>query len=328
MPRDVSFADVLGLRPLPLAIAQMRMTFAGDAFVPSSRFDRTSLRMLRPRLAFETWTGRVRADRLVPIFNLVNRTPTPVEEGWSVRKTQVRDFRGRGLSYDSHNGTDFCVPPGTVVVAAAPGRVLAVRREFHRGGLKVYVDHGDGLVTTYNHLSRALVAVGEDVARAQPIALSGASGIDSTLLFPWVAPHVHFNVWLDGAAVDPFAAPGEVALWRGGNRPVPSTGPAAEDGAPTIPYEPAAIEAVLAVCRDPRFVANARAISDVNERALHVLVETVTYPTRFSAPEAGRLLYAEARGTAPSEPRARSPRLDLPFDAKTFAGIWFPDEPR
>lgn len=326
MPRDVSFADVLGLRPLPLAISQMRMTFAGDAFVPSSRFDTTSLRMLRPRLAFDMWTGRVRADRLVPIFNLVNRTPTPVEEGWSVRKTQVRDFRGRDLSYDSHNGTDFCVPPGTVTVAAAPGRVLAVRREFHRGGLKVYVDHGDGLVTTSNHLSRALVAVGDVVARGQPIALSGASGIDSTLMFPWVAPHVHFNVWLDGAAVDPFAAPGETSLWLGGNAPAPSTGPSSEDGAPVASHDAAAIDAVLATCRDPRFIASARAIDDVDQRAMHVLVETVTYPTRFSVPEAGRLLYAATRsGTASSE-QARRPRLDLPFQAEEFSGIWFPDD--
>ena len=328
MPRDVSFADVLGLRPLPLAIAQMRMTFAGDAFVPSSRFDTTSLRMLRPRLAFETWTGRVRADRLVPIFNLVNRTPTPVEEGWSVRKTQVRDFRGRDLTYDSHNGTDFCVPPGTIVVAAAPGRVLAVRREFHRGGLKVYVDHGDGLVTTYNHLSRALVAVGDEVTRAQPIALSGASGIDSTLMFPWVAPHVHFNVWLDGAAVDPFAAPGETSLWRGGNGPLPSSGPDERDRGRPESHDAAAIDAVLAVCRDPRFVESARQVCDTDERAMHVLVETVTYPTRFSVPEAGRLLYAESGEPSASGAHVRRPRLDLPFQAQSFSGISFPDDPR
>lgn len=322
MRQSVPFADVLGLRPLALAVSQMRMTFAGDAFVPSSRFDATSLGMLRPWLAFQMWTGRSRADRRVPVFNLVNRTPTPVEEGWSVRRTQVRDFRGRDLSYDSHNGTDFCAIPGTVVVAAAPGRVRAVRREFHRGGLKVYVDHGQGLVTTYNHLSRALVRVGESVARAQPIALSGASGIDATLMFPWVVPHVHFNVWLGGVAVDPFAALGETPLWRAGNEPVPSSGPAPEDDAPLETFDPGAIEDTLATCRDPRFVASARTIDDPDERAMHVLIETVTYPTRFTVPEAGRLLY---RSTAGAE--RRTPRLDLPFPPGAVAGIVFPDEP-
>jgi hypothetical protein len=52
----------------------------------------------------------------------------------------VRDFRGGTLTYDSHNGTDFAVPPGTIVVAAAPGRVLRASSEFNRGGLKVFVD--------------------------------------------------------------------------------------------------------------------------------------------------------------------------------------------
>jgi murein DD-endopeptidase len=318
--RAVSFADVLGLRPLSLALAQMRMTFAGDGFVPSSRFDASSLGMLRPRLAFATWTGRPRADRRVPIFNLVNRTPTPVEEGWSVRRTQVRDFRGRDLSYDSHNGTDLCAAPGTVVVAAAPGRVLGIRREFHRGGLKVYVDHGRGLVTTYNHLSRALVRVGEAVLREQPIALSGASGVDSTLMFPWVAPHVHFNVWLGGVAADPFASPGETPLWRSGNEPTPSSGPAPDDAPPPEGFDREAVEETLATCRDPRFVASARAIADPDERAMHVLIETVTYPTRFAEPEAGRLLY---RGTEAE----RSPRLDLPFEPGAFSGIVFADDP-
>jgi murein DD-endopeptidase len=164
-----------------------------------------------------TWLGRRRADRRVPIYNLFNRTPTPIADGWSVRKTQVRDFRGGTLTYDSHNGTDFAVPPGTIVVAAAPGRVLRVSSEFNRGGLKVFVDHGRGLVTTSNHLGRALVRDGDLVRRGQPIALSGASGIDMFLMFPWNVPHVHFNVWLNGEPVDPFAG---WAVSPGGDRTI------------------------------------------------------------------------------------------------------------
>ncbi len=78
------------------------------------------------------------------MYNLFNRTPTPLEDGWSVRKTQVTDFRGGTLTYDSHNGTDFAVPVGTVVVAPAPGKVLRISSEFNRGGLKVFLDHGRG----------------------------------------------------------------------------------------------------------------------------------------------------------------------------------------
>jgi murein DD-endopeptidase MepM/ murein hydrolase activator NlpD len=314
----VSLGEALGLRPVTLAVAQARMTFAGDAYVPKSRFGVSSLGMIRPGLSLATWLGRRRPDRRIPIFNLVNRTPTPVEAGWSVRRTQLRDFRGKTLTYDSHNGTDFCVPPGTTVVASAPGRVLSERREFHRGGLKLYVDHWHGLVTTYNHLSRALVTVGARVERGEPIALSGASGIDSTLTFPWAAPHVHYNVWLNGVAADPFAAPGEVALWRAGNAPVPSEGPSDDDAESPESFAAERVERVLAQCRDPRFVSSALAIADVDQRAVHVLVETITFPTRFSVPEAGRGLYGE--------PAPRSPRLDLPFLAEEFVGVWFPDE--
>ena len=49
------------------------------------------------------------------------------------------------------------------------------------------------------------------------------NGIDGLTTFPFGAPHVHFNVWLDGEYVDPFAAPGETSLWRAGNWPVPSS---------------------------------------------------------------------------------------------------------
>lgn len=324
-PLAVPLSEALGLVPFGLALRQMRRTFRGDGFVPKSRFDHTSLRMLRPRLALETWLGHTRDDGLVPLFNLVNRSPTPVSEGWSVRKTHVSDFRGRtgreALTYDSHNGTDFVVPPGTPIVAAAPGLVRGLRREFHRGGLKLYVDHGGGLVTTYNHLSRALVTVGQQVSRGEPIALSGAAGIDSTLMFPWVAPHLHFNVWLGGVAVDPFAAPGEVSLFRSHNRPVPSPGPdegdlAAREG--TALDQPG-LERVLAGCRDRDFVDEARRIDDPAQRAFHVLVETITYPTRFDEPEAGRHLYA-----APCE---RRPALDLPF-GPPFVGVCFPDDGR
>ena len=80
-----------------------------------------------------------------------------------MRVTQVRDFRGGTLTYDSHNGTDFAVPVGTEVLAAAPGRVFRVSNEFHRGGLKVFIDHGAGLITTSNHLARSLVRPGDVV---------------------------------------------------------------------------------------------------------------------------------------------------------------------
>ncbi len=309
----LSWTETFGLAPLGERARELAAVFRGMPGVPPSRFDRTSLGVLQPRLAVATWLGRRRADRRTPVYNLFNRTPTPVAEGWSVRKTQVRDFRGGRLTYDSHNGTDFVVPPGTVVVAAAPGVVLRVSNEFNRGGLKVFVDHGGGLVTTSNHLARALVRPGEPVRRGQPIALSGASGVDMLLMFPWNVPHVHFNVWLGGEAVDPFAAPGETSLWRRPNDPVPHDGAGREAPAPTA-WRASRVDAAIEACTEPSVRTALRAVPDLAERAMAVLFQMNYYPTRFpAAPQ----LY--------DEPTARMPRLDLPFRPSDVAGIALPD---
>ena len=75
----------------------------------------------------------------------------------------MEDFRGHELTYDSHNGTDFAVPVGTRVTAAADGEVIRVSNEFHRGGLKLFIDHGCGVVTSYNHLATVEVAAGDSI---------------------------------------------------------------------------------------------------------------------------------------------------------------------
>jgi murein DD-endopeptidase len=311
-PSNLSWAETFGITPIGTRLAEMAVVFRGAKGVPPSRFDVSSLGIFRPGLAVRTWLGMRRSDRRVPIYNLFNRTPTPIADGWSVRKTQVRDFRGGTLTYDSHNGTDFAVPPGTVVVAAAPGRVLRVSSEFNRGGLKLFVDHGRGLVTTSNHLGRALVREGDLVRRGQPIALSGASGIDMFLMFPWNVPHVHFNVWLNGEPVDPFAEPGEVSLWRRQNDPVPDDGTADDGGASPTAWDAAAVDAAIAVCDVPAVRDELRAVERIDVRAMAVLFQMNYYPTRF-----GR------RTTPYAATFPREPRLDLPFRAADVVGISF-----
>ncbi|MBX3191769.1 MAG: M23 family metallopeptidase [Labilithrix sp.] len=281
----LSLLEIFGLDPIELRAREAWFAIRGDASVPATRFGLSSLGVLHPALSLKTWLGARRSDRRVPITNLFNRTQTPITAGWSVRKTQVRDFRGGTLTYDSHNGTDFAVPVGTVVVAAAPGKVLRISSEFNRGGLKVFIDHGRGLVTTSNHLARALVRVGDVVARGEPIALSGYSGIDALVAFPWSVPHVHFNVWLDGRYEDPFAASGETSLWIDGDDPRPpdGTSDAAWDG------------------------------PDLDEASMDRLFLENYYPTRFPSREP---LYREVH--------AREPRLTLPFRPDDFVGIMFP----
>jgi murein DD-endopeptidase MepM/ murein hydrolase activator NlpD len=292
---------------------QTLFALRGDDNVPGSRFGPSSLRIFTPRLAVATWAGRRYLDRALPIVNLFNRTPTPVEEGWSVRVTHVRDFRGRALTYDSHNGTDFAVPPGTRVVASAAGRVVAVRHELDRGGLKIYVDHGGGLMTSYHHLARAHVVVGQEVKRGELIALSGYSGIDAIISFPWVAPHVHYNTYLGGVVVDPFAMDGEQSIWRNHNSPRVSD-VNDFDFTPTE-FDPARIDALLGELKDSKRRALIAGIADISMRAWALVIEANTYPLRFARKQAATILFDDA---------PRKPTLDLPFD--DFDGIAFADD--
>lgn len=308
----ITLLETFGLSPLPLRAREAWLAVRGDSSVPPTRFGLSSLGIFHPALSLKTWLGAKRADRRVPISCLFNRTPTPLEDGWSVRKTQVADFRGGTLTYDSHNGTDFAVPVGTLVVAAAPGKVLRISSEFNRGGLKIFIDHGRGLVTTSNHLARALVGVGDVVARGEPIALSGYSGIDALVAFPWSVPHVHFNVWLDGDYVDPFAAEGETSLWIGGNDPRPAATIADDEAGVHTAWDERAVQAAIETCTDRASREALLREHDLGRRAMDVLFLRNYYPTRF---EARPPLYAESH--------ARQPWLTLPFRGEDFEGIAF-----
>ena len=93
-----------------------------------------------------------------------------------------RTFNGQVTS--RHLGIDFRGASGTPVRAANRG-VVALVDTFYLGGRIIYVDHGEGVVTAYMHLSRALVAVGDTVARGQRIGLVGATGRVT-------GPHLHW----------------------------------------------------------------------------------------------------------------------------------------
>lgn len=306
----------MGLSPVRERARQALIALRGTSDVPPSRFDLSSLRLLSPRLSIPLWLGRYAVHRQVVVTNLFNHRQTPIELGWSVRRTQVEDFRGRGQTYDSHNGTDFCVPRGTPMLAPASGRVVRVVSEFHRGGLKLAIDHGEGLLTSSAHLARVLVREGELVRRGQEVAVTGYSGLDSLVSFPWGVPHIHFNVWLDGEPIDPFARlahPEEASLFVNGT-PTPQRASAAdahEDSA----YDPTRLEAVIAGCLTPEVSERLRGVDPLSLRGGHVVFERSYYPTRFAD-----------RGSVFTETHARAPRLHLPFSAADFDGIVFADE--
>ncbi len=94
-----------------------------------------------------------------------------------------------------HYGEDFPVPTGTPIGSAADGVVISAT--YMRGyGNCVIIDHGGGIATVYAHCSRLLVATGDRVHRGQHIANSGATGLAT-------GPHLHFEVHVNGVAVNP-----------------------------------------------------------------------------------------------------------------------------
>lgn len=102
-----------------------------------------------------------------------------------------------GQDRSPHGGVDFRAAQGAPIKAAAGGKVVLVDDTFF-GGWTVLIDHGQGLITGYRHLSAALVKPGQDVRKGQIIAKAGATGRVT-------GPHLHFDVHLAGARLDPEA---------------------------------------------------------------------------------------------------------------------------
>lgn len=217
----VTLSECFGLKPFSKTIRESKIAIFGENGIPRSKADLTTIKQYKPKISISLWLGKIPKPNKVIITNLYNYLQPSLDNGWSVKVTNVEDFRGKKLTYDSHNGTDFSIPVGCKVVSPASGKILRVSSEFHRGGLKIFIDHGEGLVTTLGHLSRSFVKVGDIISRGQVVAISGYSGIDALLAFPFSAPHVHMNTWLNGEYVDPFAKDGDISLWKNHNNPTP-----------------------------------------------------------------------------------------------------------
>jgi biotin carboxyl carrier protein len=105
----------------------------------------------------------------------------------------ARIYNGKKKS--QHTGLDFRVSTGTPVHATNAGTVILARPLYFEGNC-VMLDHGQGLLTIYMHLSEFKVKEGDKVAAGQLIALSGGTGRST-------APHLHFAVRWRGEYLDP-----------------------------------------------------------------------------------------------------------------------------
>jgi murein DD-endopeptidase MepM/ murein hydrolase activator NlpD len=96
---------------------------------------------------------------------------------------------------EMHTGIDIGAPSGTPVVSARAGIVIAADWEGGYGKL-VRVDHGDGLTTSYSHLSQIAVHVGQQVYPGDLVGYVGTTGFST-------GPHLLFEIRVHGRPLDP-----------------------------------------------------------------------------------------------------------------------------
>ena len=105
------------------------------------------------------------------------------------------DRRSYGGMFEGyHSGIDYRAASGTVVVAPAAGRVV-LTEHFTARGNAMLVDHGWGVVTGYWHLSGFNVQVGDRIAKGDILGWVGNTGLST-------GSHLHWEVWVNGVAVD------------------------------------------------------------------------------------------------------------------------------
>lgn len=142
------------------------------------------------------------AERAREVSRRSHETPRLWDRVVHPRDTRITSGFGDGRQFNGqvtsrHMGTDFAGGVGAPVKAAARGVVALVDR-FHLGGNVVYLDHGDGLVTAYLHLSEQRVEEGDTVDVGQVIGAVGATGRVT-------GPHLHWIVRYGAISVDPLS---------------------------------------------------------------------------------------------------------------------------
>jgi peptidoglycan hydrolase-like protein with peptidoglycan-binding domain len=195
----------LGTRPLRAGafgwdVAELQFLLAWHGF-PSAAFDgRLGAHTAAALRRFQRFAG-LAPDGIAGTATVAAlRGPPahlPISLAWPLRARLGDRFGPRGRRF--HAGVDLLASAGTPVGAVAPGRVAWAGYRPGGWGVLVTIAHGGGVRTMYAHLSSADVRLGQHVAAGARIGRVGTTG-EAT------GPHLHFEVRLRGAAVDPLPA--------------------------------------------------------------------------------------------------------------------------
>jgi murein DD-endopeptidase MepM/ murein hydrolase activator NlpD len=186
---------VLGARGWDVAALQFSLAWHG---FPSGPFDgHLGLRTQAALIRFQVW-ARLKADGTAgPSTVAALRKPvprSPISLAVPVQAPTGDTYGPRGTRF--HSGLDFPAPGGTPVSAAAAGRVVFAGLHTGGWGNLVVIRHASGVRTLYAHLSRIDVSLGRRVSAGASVGQVGATGHAT-------GPHLHFEVLVRGAAVDP-----------------------------------------------------------------------------------------------------------------------------
>ena len=143
------------------------------------------------RAALATMTGE-RLWRLP----LLRPVPGDVSSAYGLRRVL------NGQPRAPHRGVDFRGPEGQGVAAVADGRVVLAADQYY-AGKSLFIDHGQGVVSVYFHLSEIIARPGQLVLAGEIVGLVGATGRVT-------GPHLHFGLALQGRYVDPMSLLGAV----------------------------------------------------------------------------------------------------------------------
>ncbi len=195
-PGVIDYAEYL----LELSRVKMRRQHAATCVSGENLEDRI-MKILHPQNTYRTPMAVVFTLVAVFIFTFATGAPgaaaddlfSPIEGAYHISSP----FGNRVLQGKEgfHTGIDLAAPMGTAIKSAADGTVIYSRYDEKMGNM-VQLDHGNGLITVYTKMQGLLVEEGRKVRQGELIGKIGMTGVTT-------GPHLHFEVRVNGNAVDP-----------------------------------------------------------------------------------------------------------------------------